>query len=378
MQIAGGLYRELCEMPRWDVMYGSGGRAAAAVSAVSPGSVLHTYARDPSCPAIDLLRRLGLQVCAVQGSSEVVFAYFHPLSDPHIEPHPGSMARRPPLHVHGEAVLRFGMLEGDAIVSAKRAVYDPQTQHGPRPFSENGSSARELALVLNEAEICTMAGIESPTAAAEHLMKQKQAEVVVVKRGPWGADVHDSHGSMSWVPAYRSKRVFKIGTGDVFSALFAYHWAECNRPPSEAAVLASRAVAAYCGSVTLPLPLGAGSKLPPAGREPAGPVALLAAQDTLGRRWVAEEARFRLQQLGVDVVDLTTLDALAGHAPAAVLVLSDGVPGKDWRACTELGVPVVALAEARVEDSVVSSAPSAIWVDDFVTAIYQAVWSTSR
>ena len=43
MEIAGGVYRELCCIPKWDAIFGSGGRAAAAVASLSPDSVLHTY-----------------------------------------------------------------------------------------------------------------------------------------------------------------------------------------------------------------------------------------------------------------------------------------------------------------------------------------------
>ena len=52
------------------------------------------------------------------------------------------------------------------------------------------------------------------------------ADVVVVKRGCSGATVHRPGRDPVAVPAYRSARVFKIGSGDVFSAAFAHHWGE--------------------------------------------------------------------------------------------------------------------------------------------------------
>ncbi|MGA9671374.1 MAG: hypothetical protein WBQ94_19335 [Terracidiphilus sp.] len=52
MHIVGGFYREICYIPPWNAVFGSGGRAAAAVSRLSPGSVLHTYAEDFECEAV--------------------------------------------------------------------------------------------------------------------------------------------------------------------------------------------------------------------------------------------------------------------------------------------------------------------------------------
>jgi len=46
MDIAGGLYRERCYIPKWDALFGSGGRAAAAISILSPGGILHTYVEN--------------------------------------------------------------------------------------------------------------------------------------------------------------------------------------------------------------------------------------------------------------------------------------------------------------------------------------------
>src|SRR3546814_15505823 len=82
----------------------------------------------------------------------VAFDYFHPLSTPGISPVPGRLEPLPPIHVEGEVVLRFGMLEGDAIVKADRAVYDPQSAFSTPRFTDNGSQANHLAIVLNRVE----------------------------------------------------------------------------------------------------------------------------------------------------------------------------------------------------------------------------------
>ena len=86
-------------------------------------------------------------------------------------------------NVSDEVVLRFGMMEGSAVVSADRCVYDPQSAFDPQHFSANGSHARRLAIVGNRSEIVTMGGDTDPIAAARVLLGEG-AEVVVVKSGP--------------------------------------------------------------------------------------------------------------------------------------------------------------------------------------------------
>src|SRR3546814_19974745 len=88
----------------------------------------------------------------------VAFDYFHPLSTPGISPVPGRLEPLPPIHVEGEVVLRFGMLEGDAIVKADRAVYDPQSAFSTPRFTDNGSQANHLAIVPNRVEDSTLPG----------------------------------------------------------------------------------------------------------------------------------------------------------------------------------------------------------------------------
>jgi len=216
MHIAGGLYRELCQVPAWDAVFGSGGRAAAAVSALSPGSTLYTYVEDFESSRAISLKELGIELRLSPRPTPIVFAYFHPLSRPHIQPPPDEIARQPPIQVNGDAALRFGFLEGDAVVAARRAVYDPQTWRNPALFGANGSVAEELAIVLNELELRSAAGLNDLKSAASLLMESQGAAVIVAKGGARGAMVFERGGRAAHVPAYRSSRVFKIGTGDVF------------------------------------------------------------------------------------------------------------------------------------------------------------------
>jgi hypothetical protein len=384
MHIAGGLYRETCLVPEWNAEYGSGGRAAAAVAGLSPATVLHAYAPTVGSIGQDALERLGVELRLQRSSHGIAVAYFHPLSTPHIEPRRAAIVRHAPIEVSGEAVLRFGFLEGEAVVHANRAVYDPQTSVSPATFADNGSCADELALVLNEAEARALSGRSNLHEAAAALLQPGAAHVVIVKGGARGALVVERGGATVEIPAYRSERVFKIGTGDVFSSVFALEWAERKQPAFLAAERASRSVAAYCATGKLPLTADAQAPREPVALEEVPAVLLDGVVDTIGRRFVMEEARSSLLELGARVA-CPALDGVSATGPASIrsaLVIGEGLSGDLWARLQGLesaGIPVVLLDELRATGIPSPSlAPVKCRVtDDFTSAIYFALWATS-
>lgn len=381
MHIAGGLYRELCCVPPWNAVFGSGGRAATAVSAVSKGSTLHTYAQNICKEDTALLERLGVNICFRARPTDIAFAYFHPLSRPSIQPHPNEIERQPSLQVSGETVLRFGFLEGDAIVDADRAVYDPQTWRNPVSFNENGSVARELAIVLNELELRSVTGINNIDLAASDLMENQGASIVIAKGGVRGAMIFERGCKPVHVPAYHSSRVFKIGTGDVFSAMFAYCWAEKRLPATVAADEASRSVAAYCSSGRLPLEEDALRYQVSVKSATSGIVELEGSVNTIGQRYTMEEARFVLGELGVEVTS-RTLDGHSSSSVAAMLIILDGL-GEEVVELVQrakvAGIPAVILCEGKTREVEKSIEGDGVTVtDDFVSALYFASWAAAE
>lgn len=364
MEIAGGLYRELCEVPFWNAVFGSGGRAAATVASLSPGSVLHTYGDNNNMSAWNHLVQLGVKLEIKQTDTSFAFAYFHPLSKPFIEPTPNSHPKQPSLQVYGKTVLRFGMLEGDATVDADRAIYDPQSACAADSFGANGSKASQLALIMNETEA------QSIDQARSMLVSDK-ASAVVVKQGPRGATVlgpdYETH-----IPAYRSTRIFKIGSGDVFSAVFAHYWGEIDLSPAEAADRASRLVAAYCDTQSFPGEQTNMGNSQPVKSGPAGPILLEGAVNTIGRRYAVEEARFRLEELGMTVFAPVLGDRPDSQVPTVTLRIADGLR-TSINTCRKQRT-IVILDEQRAELKTNSQNESVIVTDDFVTALYFAAW----
>lgn len=379
MHIVGGFYRELCDIPFWDATMGSGARAALAAAELASDTEFTTYASSAEHVAIASLQRRGIATTITARPTPIVFAYFHPLSSPHIEPPREALTHRPFLRVTGDAVLRFGFLEGDAVVAARRAVYDPQTWRNPQPFAANGSTAEELALVMNELEIQKATGIEHIDQAAHHLIQTQGAQIVVVKQGPYGATVYDTDGGCFHIPAYRSAHVFKIGTGDIFSAVFAHYWAQMRIPAPEAADLASRAVSVYCETRTFQFDQAALTGRQPVFATRRSTVRLEAGIEAVGQRYVLEEARFALNELEVNVVCPNIEQAAGIERYDATLVINDALPAESIARITQdiaQGTDVVVLKERSGTSTPWST--TSLTTPDFTTAIYFAAWAAGE
>jgi hypothetical protein len=225
LTIVGGIYLERCIQPLWDAIYGSAGRAAHAARGLIPGRViLHSYVCPEARPEVNHMAA-DCDATLMPSPSEhcVSFSYLHPMSVPIIRPSPERIKAHSGIQVKGDVVLRFGMLEGEAVVDADIAIYDPQSAFGATSFDANGSRARRLAVVMNRHEAEQVTGQADPAQAANNLIASGSAEVVIVKMGGSGAAVTTRNG-VSMVPAYRTANVWKLGSGDVFSATFASLW----------------------------------------------------------------------------------------------------------------------------------------------------------
>jgi len=233
--VVGGVYRERCSWPDWDMPFGSGGRAAAAVCGLADHVKLVSYATDEAAKQfLPYAQLYGFTFEPRKAARQISFDYVHTMSVPVIRPNFGSIPQNPPLDVEGETVLRFGMLEGTAIIRAGTCVYDPQSAFGPEPFHANGSIAERLAVVANSREIAALSGTDDKVAGARDILDRWNAEVVVVKSGLEGAAIVTRDGSTS-VPAFKTRSSFTIGSGDVFAAAFTAFWAVEKQDPQTAA-----------------------------------------------------------------------------------------------------------------------------------------------
>jgi len=396
IHVAGGTYLEDCREPHWFELYGSGLRAALALAHIRTPVALST------CIGADQQKVLQAKAGHFDTTlrdipATVVFEYLHPLSKPVLAP--DSVVRgltRNPIRfeVTGENVIRFGMIEGTAKVKAKMAVYDPQSPGDPRPFVENGSAAERLAVVANRAEARILSGENHPEAAC--LALSQGAEVAIVKCGAHGCWV--GHGGQATrVPAFRTQRVFPIGSGDIFTALFARGWMELGLSPFEAAMLASKGTAFYVETRGFPSvdTLKASDRMALEPLEPAEHkrVYLAAPFFNLSQRWLVEEFRLTLREAGLTVFspvhDVGRGDANTVYRQdidglkkcGVVLACLDGLdPGTIYEVgyAHSLGLPVIAFASAeREEDLKMPVGGGCERADDFATAQYLTVWAAT-
>lgn len=375
MIVVGGFYHETCESPSWDQWLGSGGRAATALTTLAQHISLKTYCAEHVQNELDRCRASGIDVAASPSTSPVAFAYFHPLSRPVIAPNAAQIDKERPIEVDGEVVLRFGFWEGDAVVRAKRAIYDPQTLVWSS-FETNGSKADQLGLVLNEAELEGRIGTRHSANAARALLKKEKAVALVVKCGFRGADVYEASGRLTHIPAYITPRVFKIGSGDVFSAVFAHYWGVNGADPVEAADLASRSVAHYVNSSSLPIPPAHQLDKFEPGNGQQAPVLILGGNRTLAGRWIFEEALWCLRSLGVEVLAYDQDDIAEWPLNInSALVLRDTLytlPRSQIDSlCRMEKVTWFSELGTSVPDQLT---PLSVVVEDFSSAIYAASW----
>lgn len=400
IHVVGGFYEERCTRPAWDETFGSGGRAAAAIATCATEVFFHTYTSPKSQSYLEMVAaayKLSVHTKTIQRT--VAFSYLHDLADPLISNVPSSDAKEPPLQIQQDKVVRFGMLEGDAVVHAQWAVYDPQNQGAPVGFSANGSTAKHLALVLNSWEARQMAELpQGDVQACAHKIAQEQhAEIVIIKQGANGALVW-AGGNACQVPAYRTNNVWKIGSGDCFVAYFAQAWMEQKLPPAVAADFASRATAYYVdtkGFATIaaleashyPPIRTASSPLPSTPKRVylAGPFFHLA------QIWLIEQARKLLQTTGLHVLspfhdiglgtaaDVVPLDIQAITDCDLVFAAVDGLdPGTVFEIgyARSLNKPVVIYSEVQVgaESLKMMEGTGCEIYGNFTTAIYAALW----
>lgn len=402
LHVVGGVYREYCVHPRWNEIYGSAGRAALAIATLGTPVVLHSYMDDD---ALQVINDKGVwldkfQAIQTKVSGIVGFTYLNDMAVPDIRGVPEQL--HSPLAVTADHVIRFGMLDGDAIVHAERAVYDPQNGKRAQPFGENGSCAKHLAIVLNSFEASHMSGMpgEHPLKTAPALARQHGAEVVVVKMGAEGSLVWSANGTVQ-VPAYRTSRVWKIGSGDCFVAHFANAWMHDGKTPAEAAEIASRATAYYCETQGFPIADDLAKQsfsavqLSSAYLQGARRQVYLAGPFfDLAQVWMIHQARTNLLNMGLRVFspyhdiglggaeDVVSKDLEGIHVSDLVLAVTDGL---DAGTLYEIGYaralnkPVIVYSERHKGESLKMMEGSGCTIcTDFTTALYSTLWEAVK
>lgn len=400
--VVGGAYGEACAYPSRQVYRGSGGRAAAILSSLGAKITL-TTATGPQLNAefSRIAENLAYALDAKLRTEDIWFRYRHPLGQPTLLPaSPLPVEWDKP--VHADLALVFGMVEGRPPVHAKRAVYDPQDGNMSQHFNFNGSTAEELALVVSHSEGKALTAESDPELMADILLARPNVSAVVVKCGPRGALVKtlSEHG---WVRSFPTKRVYKIGSGDAFSAAFAFAWLPQGQDALSAAWFASRVTAEYVEtaldkfSTDQIAAIHAESRAMFAKVGNDGPRTVPTTQIYLAgpffntpQQWLIDEVRENLIDMGFNVFspshevgfgpadEVAPADLYALEQSGIVLALLDGLdPGTVFEvgyACAK-NIPVIAIAEFVDANSLTMVIGSGCEVtNDLATGIYTTCW----
>lgn len=387
MFVVGGTYQETCRDPGFSGLIGSGMRAAACLSGVLPDVRLRSAVEEGSRQVAQATAAgFGLaQPSWVERSLRVEFAYETPLSAPTLYGRDARLMQ--PLEVENDAVLAFGLVEGEASIIADTLVVDPQHDIDVELLQKYRH--RRLAVVASGAEIMALAGFPSVEGAARALLDTTGAEVVVAKLGAIGALVVSATAAEGVGPQ-PTPRTWPIGSGDAFAAGFAWAWAVGGAGSVEAARVGSAAAATWCSTRTLPLRATALEGAPPIPMRRRPRVYLAGPFFDVAQRWLVEMTARALNQLGADVfspfhhvgpggleVVGADLDGLAGCD--CVLALLDGLdPGTVFEVgwATKAGLPVVAFFQrgSETEITMIAGSGTALY-DDLSSAVYAAIWA---
>lgn len=400
--VVGGAYGEECAFPPRQIFRGSGGRASAILSNLGAGVTFSTLTGPQLSAEFNrIAKNIGYHLDARSRVEDIWFRYRHPLGHPTI--YPPSFAPADQQHsLTSDLALVFGMIEGRPVVHARRAVYDPQDGRKSKPFVGNGSTAKELAMVVSYSEGVALTGEKSPHDMAATLLSDQFVQAVVIKCGPQGAFVK-TRAQEGWVRAFPSKRVYKIGSGDVFSAAFAYSWLIKNQDALRAAWFASRVVSAYVETALDKFnpeeiavfeqdAAGAYAKYGASGPRDISDAQIYLAGPffTTAQQWVVDEVRGALMDMGFNVFSpshdvgfgppeqVAPADLFELEKSGLVLALLDGLDSGtvfEVGYARAKGIPVVAIAEAVDANDLTMILGSGCEVsNDLTTGIYSACW----
>ena len=391
ISVAGGYYRELCSSPNVDVSYGSGGRAAIALARSGIKVDWHYY-----CPKNEIenakiiLNSENLEHYANYSDSIIAFRYFHPLSAPLFYHKP--ISKNQDIQITDDVVLRFGYMEGDAVVKAGKCIYDPQSPNEPIPFGKNGSKADELAIILNAREVLLYGCADNELDAIKNIHSSREADIVVVKAGTDGCRVYERGKETVCIPPYWSDKIYKIGSGDVFSAAFSYQWGVSNKPVLKAADVSSRCVARYCESRTPMVNVDdKGKKLQKVELSHKGQVYIAGPFFTMAELWLIEEIYVALENVGISTFSpyhcvglgapnrVVEPDIKGLEKSTAVLAILDGCdPGTLFEIgyAVKHNIPVTALSQnpKKTDQTMLLGSDNCFITDDFSTAVYHSAW----
>lgn len=398
--VVGGVYGEVCDFPRNQVIRGSAGRAAMALSTEAKTSLFAFVDTEMRPQFQAICGKNDIQETFFIREQPIWFRYRHPLSEP-VRYDTNNLSKCDSV-ITANKCLVFGTIEERPTVRANKVIYDPQNVNTASVFSQNGSEANSIVYVVSLSEGKVLTQREDPEEIASEILNFVNVVGVIVKCGPQGAFVADKVQT-EWVPCFPSERVYKIGTGDIYSAAIALFHLLDDHDLFESAWYASATVSRY---VELPIErtLFKGketiinvARQAMNQRRPHCPkrlsdkkVYLAGPFFNTAQQWLIDEARETLQSFGLEVFspihdvgegpsdEVAPLDIAGIDASDIVLAILDG---NDPGTLFEIGyargrdIKVIVIAESCFERDLTMILGSGCGVaSDFSTGIYAVCW----
>lgn len=402
IHIVGGFYKELCLYPNWDYNFGSGGRAVAILSHFGEKICLHSYVHSEKQSEFNYFAKAyNIDMQSISSSEIINFEYYHALSAPNIHTLNNPIEIQKSFTLNEDIIICYGMMEAEnPILNADYVIFDPQSENNPSMIFDNGSDINHLALVLNVEEGKKFTSKENIDDIAKTLFERsKNLEVLILKDGPFGAHLF-CEKQYTHIHAYETKNVFKIGSGDVFVAVFGYLWAQDKLSPIEAAQKASLAVAMYCNNQILQIAKDSLSndeffkKIAINEETFTKKIYLAGPFFTMADRWLIEEAKFQLEKFGANVfsplhdvgygkAEIVAKADLKGVEEADILyaVLNYYDPGTIFEIgyAISRNIPVVIFIENKTPINMTMFEGSGCIIEsDFASSIYKVIWGASK
>lgn len=244
--VVGGTYREIDDDSLTHEVFGSGFRCCKYLLENSCKVKFHTSGNSEVENYLNENANAyeNLSFTITPSPALITFKYSFALDNPSVFPGPPNIKKTSDINVDADDVIAYGLLESDCRIKSKRAVYDPQTAITPRKFSEFGT-AEELVYIVNMGEASSIAESDDIDKIVEYFFKKEEVTAVIIKNGPYGATLYG--GKKPYViPSYITPQVHKIGSGDIFTASFAYYWMVKGLPFDVSASNASLSTAYFC------------------------------------------------------------------------------------------------------------------------------------
>lgn len=389
LTVIGGTYFEHRKDTNKTELWGSGLRGACALVDHEKISFISCIGKEDVAKGEFQCAGFGVDATFHEIPTTVTFIYDHPLKLETFRPY--NVYKNPIQldRISCTNALYYGMIEAEIALDGDYVVYDPQNG---KSFKSTGSTAKHLAIVLNRSEAYETSGIDDSVdleSVGRQIMHEEKAEVLIIKNGVHGALVF-ANGKISRVPIYQADKINSIGSGDIFSASFAWKWIAEKMQAHEAAMLASQYTAQYCNDRQLPLTKDPLNTSEVSLKENRKKVYLAGPFFSISEKYQIEEVRSLLLRLDVDVFSplhdvglegdpksIATLDLKGLNSCDSVLAIVDG---EDPGTLFEIGYAramnkdVVVLSTNVKNDTFMLSGTDCMIINDLTTAIYKSAW----